>query len=282
MGKIRIYGRIVMINMDNFDSPSFDIYDINLVQKEVDGGTISIEQIDTIRDFPEAKSIIISGLKQDTFEYFINTYGKQFQAISFWKNKTVSDLSVLSLLSDIEYISYFFNQKVMELWNMTNNKKLVGLSISDFRKLHSLKGIEKACNLMSLYVYDRVEAKMKVESLKPIINTGIKHFVWGGKNVSDNDYECLANSKIEVLDISPTQFTMLELTHLLALFPESLNGSVSIPYTKGGIKDKDEYTEYYFLCKGKKTCVRGKDDKRFENYLNEFENLLKKCRENKM
>lgn len=53
------------------------------------------------------------------------------------------------------------------------------------------------------------------------MNTGIKHFVWGGKKVLDNDYKCLANSKIEVLDISPTQFTMLELAQLLAL--SSLN-----------------------------------------------------------
>lgn len=98
-----------MVTMDNFDLSSHDIYDINLVQKEVGGGIISFEQIDAIRDFPDSKSIIISGLKQDTFEYFINTYGKQFQAITFWKNKGVSDLAALSLLSDIKYISYFSN-----------------------------------------------------------------------------------------------------------------------------------------------------------------------------
>ena len=136
-----------MITIDNFDSSSFDMYDINLVQKEVDGGVISFEQIDVIRDFPDSKSIIISGLKQDTFEYFVNTYGKQFKAITFWKNKGVSDLSVLSLLIDIEYISYFYNQKASKLWDMTNNEKLKGLSLTDFSKLHSLDGIEKCSNL---------------------------------------------------------------------------------------------------------------------------------------
>ena len=89
-----------MITMANFDSASFDGYDINLVQKEVDGGIITVEQIDTIREFPDAKSIIISGLKQDTFEYFVNTYGRQFLAITFWKNKAVSDLSALSSLEE--------------------------------------------------------------------------------------------------------------------------------------------------------------------------------------
>lgn len=268
-----------MITADNFDSASLDIYDISLVQNEVDGGVISVEQIDTIRDFPNAKSIIISGLRQDTFEYFIHTYGKQFQAITFWKNKTVSDLSALSSLDDIEYISYFFNQKASKLWDMTNNKKLVGLSLTDFTKIHSLDGIDKACNLTSFYLYDRVEAKMEIQSLKPIVNTEIKHFIWGGKRVLENDYGCLANSKIEELDISPTRFTMLELAQLLALFPETLRGSITKPYTKGGIKDKDGYTEYFFLCKRKRACMRGKDDERFVSYLNEFEKLLRQCRE---
>lgn len=270
-----------MITMDNFDSSSFDAYDINLVQKEVGGGIITVEQIDMIRNFPDAKSIIISGLKQDTFEYFVNTYGRQFQAITFWKNKAVSDLSALSSLEDVEYISYFFNQKASKLWDMSNNKKLVGLSISDFSKLHALDGIEKACNLESFYVHNRVEARMEIESLKPIVNTGIKYFYWGGRRVLDNDFGCLANSKIEELDISPMQFTMLELAQLLALFPETLKGSITKPYSRGGVKDKDGYTEYFFLCKGKRTCVKGKDDARFESYLNEFESLLKKCREDK-
>lgn len=270
-----------MITMDNFDSSSFDEYDINLVQKEVGGGITTVEQIDMIRNFPDAKSIIISGLKQDAFEYFVNTYGRQFQAITFWKNKAVSDLSALSSLEDVEYISYFFNQKASKLWDMSNNKKLVGLSISDFSKLHSLDGIEKACNLESLYVHNRVEARMEIESLKPIVNTGIKYFLWGGKRVLDNDFGCLANSKIEELDISPMQFTMLELAQLLALFPETLKDSITQPYTSGGVKDKDGYTEYFFLCKGKRTCVKGKDDARFASYLNEFESLLKQCREDK-
>lgn len=270
-----------MITMDNFDSSSFDAYDINLVQKEVGGGVTTVEQINTIRNLPDAKSIIISGLKQDTFEYFVNTYGRQFQAITFWKNKAVSDLSALSSLEDVEYISYFFNQKASKLWDMSNNKKLVGLSISDFSKLHALDGIEKACNLESLYVHNRVEARMEIESLKPIVNTGIKYFLWGGKRVLDNDFGCLANSKIEELDISPMQFTMLELAQLLALFPETLKGSITQPYTSGGVKDKDGYTEYFFLCKGKRTCVKGKDDARFASYLKEFESLLKQCREDK-
>ena len=268
-----------MINIENFDSPCFDEFDINLVQKEVDGGNIAKEQIDLIKEYPNAKSIIISGLKQDTFEYFVCTYGKQFEAISFWKNKAVSDLSSLASLVEVRYISYFFNQKTCELWDMSNNERLEGLSISDFSKLKSINEIEKAKNLSSFFVYDRVDAKMQLETLSPVVNSCVNHFCWGGKKVIDGDFECLANGKIEVLDISPTQFTMLELAELLSLFPESLKGIISKPYVTGEIKDIDGCHEYFYLCKKKKTCEKGIDDKRFARYLNEFEELLKNCRE---
>ena len=122
------------INIDNFSSTNG--YDIDLRQKDVDGGKITIEQIDTIRQYPDAKLIIISGLEQKTFEYLINEYGKQFKVISFWKNKGVEDLSSLSELVEIEYITYFFNQKATKLWNMSTNKALKGLELDDFTKPH--------------------------------------------------------------------------------------------------------------------------------------------------
>ena len=82
-----------MVDIGNFLSTSFENFDINLVQKEVDGGSVSVDQVvEAIGKTPNASSIVISGLKQDTFEYFIERYGKQFEAISFWKNRLVEDL----------------------------------------------------------------------------------------------------------------------------------------------------------------------------------------------
>ena len=59
-----------MVDIGNFTSASFENFDIDLVQNEVGGGTVSIDQIDeAIGNNPGAGSIVISGLKQDTFEY---------------------------------------------------------------------------------------------------------------------------------------------------------------------------------------------------------------------
>ena len=270
-----------MVDIGNFTSTSFEIFDINLVQKEVDGGIVSIDMIDeVIGNNPDAGSIVISGLKQDTFEYFINTYAGQFEAISFWKNKLVEDLSLLGKLKDVKFINYFFNQRAVSLWDMSGNTVLKGLGIYDFSRLHSIADIVTAPNLEFFGIGDQVWAGMEIDSLKPVANSNIKHFEWCGKTVSDNDYRCLSEGKIEILDINPTRFALDELTALLALFPDTLSGSITRPYVTAsvGTKDKNDRTTYNYLCKNKKACIAGKDDKRFSNYLKDFERLLEEKR----
>ena len=83
------------VNIFNFEKSNRDLFDLSIVQDDVSGGVTSKEQIDTIQKYPNAKSLMISGLNQDSFENLIKRYGKQFKAISFWKNKLVCDLSPL-------------------------------------------------------------------------------------------------------------------------------------------------------------------------------------------
>ena len=268
-----------MIDIHNFTQHSLENFDLNLLQKEVDGGVITTAQIDEISKHPDAKSIIISGLKQDTFEYFVTKYGNQFEAISFWKNKLVEDLSCLGDLKNIKFIQYFFNQRVTTLWDMSRNENLIGLGIYDFSRLHDISQIETVASLKCFHLGDEVTPGMVVHSLKPLTKTSITHFEWWGKTVEDKDFACLSQSSIQELEMNPTQLTLEELTDLLAHFSTPLKGSITKPYVKLGIKDKEGYREYYQLCKRKKTCEKGVDDERFQKYLDEFETLLDSKRE---
>ena len=103
-----------------------DLYDISIVQDEVGGGKTGSGQIDVIREHPNAKSLIVSGLDQEAFEYLIENYGKQFEVISLWKNKLISDLSPLG---GFKYFHFFFNQRVTDLWDMRGNVNLKGLAV---------------------------------------------------------------------------------------------------------------------------------------------------------
>ena len=77
---------------------------------DIGGGRISVFDIDKLKDYPDADVVTISGLHQDTFEYFIKTYGKQLRAIRFFKNKFIEDLSLLGTLPQLEYVYFFANQ----------------------------------------------------------------------------------------------------------------------------------------------------------------------------
>jgi hypothetical protein len=263
-----------MITTENFYKSFSELYDIDLLQDEVGGGGISYEEIDKVANFPRAKSIIISGLRQETFEYFLCKYGKQFEAITFWKNKLVEDLSSLEELENVKFISYFFNQKAYSLWDVSKNKKLVGLSITDFSKIHSISQIENANSIQYFRLGNEVFNKMEIDSLKPLMKTNITHFTWLGKTVLDEDYKCLATGQIKELNMNPTMFSLNELAEVLSSFPITLEGSITKPYIIGRVKHGEKMTVSYKLCKGRKKCIEGEDDECFKNYLKEFNDLL--------
>lgn len=83
-------------SFDSFADGSFD-YDcktknhtclwLREANMDIGGGTISKEEIDSLANYPDIDVVTISGLRQDTFEYFIKNYGKQLRAIRFFKNK---------------------------------------------------------------------------------------------------------------------------------------------------------------------------------------------------
>lgn len=111
---------------------------------DVTGGKIRISDIDELAKYLDIKSVTISGLQQDTFEYFINTYRKQLRFIEFLKNKLVEDWSLLGTLPLLEGMTFFHNQRIEKMWDMSGNSSLRAVILEDFTRLHDLSGIEKA------------------------------------------------------------------------------------------------------------------------------------------
>lgn len=70
------------INLSNFETSDVSLFDVSIVQRDVGGGKTEKEDIDCLEEYPTAKSLIISGLNQECFEYLIKHYGSQFEAIS--------------------------------------------------------------------------------------------------------------------------------------------------------------------------------------------------------
>lgn len=274
-------GNIMEIDLNNFEKSYTGIYDLYIKPAifDVGGGHFSETEVDIIKDYPNARSVCITGCDQRVFEYFIRSYGKQFEAISFFKNKTINDLSLLGTLSGLKYLHFFFNQKVTSLWDMSNNINLTAISLDGFSKLKSLKNIETAPCLKYFDISSGGWGSgiKGLESLKPVVNSTIEH-LGVGVVVEDGDYMCLADSKVTTLDVVFGRFTMDELARMAAMKPD-MKGSVSSPYTFGSVTEKGTTTEYIYLCKGKRRLVKGKDDEKFARYLSEFNSLVKKYKE---
>ncbi len=147
-----------MKNLDYYDEPilskaSDQSTYVSLT--DVSGGRITKAEIGIIKDFPSATEIAISGLTQNTFEYFVENYGHQFKAIIFWKCPLVGSLKAMEYLDQVEYIVYFWNQ-AEHLWDFSKTKALKGFCYDDFTRMHDVSEVAHAPALEDLRFGDRV------------------------------------------------------------------------------------------------------------------------------
>lgn len=162
---------------------------------DIGGGRMKLHEIDRLKDFPNAEVLAVSGLDQEGFEYLIRTYGSRFKILQLFKNKLVEDWSLLSTLPDLEYLYYFFNQRIDRLWDMTNNKKLKGISIMDFSRLKTLQGIEAAENLEYFSLGNAVWDRCEVDSYRYFAETNVRYLSFSGRKILDRDPRYLVSMK---------------------------------------------------------------------------------------
>lgn len=205
---------------------------IQLRQENMDlgGGKISISDIDRINEYENTERVEISGLRQDTFEYFIEKYGSRIRYIEFFKNKMVEDFSALSTLTEVRGISFYHNQRVTKLWDMSSNYKLEGLKLDSFTRLHSLNGIQAAPNLRYLEFGEILFASSTLTDLEPLAGTKLIYFEFSGKKIENNDISVYTRMpELKYLDFEPALYTTEEIAQIVATCPHLLGCSLG-PY----------------------------------------------------
>ena len=250
---------------------------------DVSGGVIRKEEIDRIAEYPDAKSVSISGLRQDTFEYFIRTYGQQFRYINFFKNKGVEDWSLLETLPELEALYWFHNQKIAKMWDMSRNYALKAAALDDFTKLHDLSGVEKAPSLEWFGFGDAVWSTSEIDSLKPFRGTKIRRISKKKKKIRDMDISFIPDLKeLEVFDFPTNLFTTEEVAWLAAKCP-NLTGYSLKPYVE--YKTFDERTKktdvpaVIIVGRRKPSLVVEGNEERIAAYAAKFNRLAEKFRE---
>ncbi len=241
-------------------------------KRDITGGTITHEEIDKIGENQHTDKLMISGLNQDTFEYFVRTQGHKFKVIKFWKNKLVEDWSVLSKLNKVRFIGFFHNQRITRFWDMSENNSLEGLYISDFTRLQTLDGIQRAPKLERLYFGDAVWSTSILNDIKALENTRLKEFHFGGKHIKEEDitvYTKMLN--LENLNFSSKLYETEQLAWLVANMPK-VEGDSLKPYIKFD-RNPDKDT---LICGKRKPFLSSEKDKdKIDKYVNKFEQLVR-------
>ena len=247
---------------------------------DIGGGKITIADIDKLKDHPNTEVVTISGLQQDTFEYFIKTYGKQLKAIRFFKNEFVEDLSLLGTLPQLEYVHFFANRRATALWDMAENTSLIALSVQDFSRLKSIKGVETAPALKEFRIGNAIWSTMVIDSLMPLSNSKIERLSFSGRAISDNDFSFLETlPELKVFDFATNVFTTEQVAWIAAncLLAEGYALKAKVDCM---LLDSNEH-----LVKVPKSIIVGKrkpilkvkgSEERIKKYVDAFEKLKKK------
>jgi hypothetical protein len=184
--------------------------------RNISGGKMTLAEIDILKDRSDINKIMILGLNQQTFEYFIDTYGQRFEVINFFKCPLISDFSKLEKLENLKYVLFFWNQRAEQLWDMSNNRSLIGIKISDFSRLHHLDELAQSPHLEEVDFGDAVWDGFVLDSLAPLAECGkLKRLSFSAKKILDSDIAPLAHiPNLEELDFADKLFTTEQIAWL--------------------------------------------------------------------
>ena len=251
---------------------------VSLIQRSSSEEALTLAQIDVLKDHPEATEVWIGSLTQETFEYFVDTYGQQFRVIHFWKCPLITDFSRLERLTQVEYLLFFWNQRVSHLWDLSRNVNLKGISFDDFTRLRTLEEIPLAPKLEELYFGDRIWNAFVAESLKPLARAEkLRSLRFTALRIVDNDITPLAEiPHLEVLEFPPKLFTIEQVAWLTSKLPH-VRSSVLCPYLRLNSPFDHEgiLKDVLVIGKGKPFLNSYVDQDRLEKYETQFSTLVK-------
>ena len=251
---------------------------LKLIEKDITGGKISIERIDSIGD-SKSDALEISGLRQDTFEYLIKNYGERFKKIKFWKCPRVENLCALENLKNIEELVWYWNQKATSFWDLSKNKKLWKLHFKGFNKIKTFDGLNKSKSLKEFVFEDSMWGKSEVETLEPLTEMRTLEVLELSSKIRDGKLEPITRIKnLKEFYYPSNKFSTEKYAWLAARTKGKIKSNVTVAYRdlgEGALGlSQGENPNVLVTGKRKPFLDKNKNKERFEKYVNQFELLV--------
>jgi hypothetical protein len=191
------------------------------------------------------------------------------------------DLAILEALHNTETIVLEWNTKSELLWDISKNRFLRTLQITDFSKLRDISQIGPATQIESLTLRGGINKKLELSTLKPLSTlNNLKYLELGNLKVKDASLRYLGLlTSLDELAIS-NQFDIKEYAWLATRLDKTkcdlFNG-----FRKIDLCDSNNKTVFDTMITGKRKplLLSTKDKEKIKLYRDEFEMLKQKLAE---
>ncbi|MBY0479012.1 MAG: hypothetical protein K2Q24_15295 [Chitinophagaceae bacterium] len=236
---------------------------------------IENENVDVLSNYPEVKKLQISNIGQMGFERLIDIYGKQFEYISFFHCPLINDFSALSELTKIRCISFRWNNKATKLWDMSKNRELRAIYLSDLSKVKDFDELTSANALKELFITGGMWKKIEINSLKSIGKLeNLEYLGLVYLYIIDNDISPLFKlQNLRKLRLDEKDFPVEYYAMLAAKLPNT-----DCDCFKGFIENSDygKGKDTWIVGKRKPRLNKTKDALKIKQFIQEFEILKSK------
>lgn len=220
------------------------------------------------------KVLLISGMEQKSFEYFVEKYGETYEFLSFFKCQLISDFSPLEKLKNLEGVKIYWNTRANTLWDMSKNPKLVYLSLKDTKKIaYNPIVLQKAEYLKTIEFYGDIYTPYPMQSLEWLRGlSSLEHVKLHQMKLEDKNTDVLASlPNIKRFDFPAGMFTTEEIAYMCAKYPRISGQSMRAYNTEDTVLNDVRVCGYR-----KPGLDLPKDKARLDKYVREFETLVAK------
>lgn len=216
----------------------------------------------------------ISGMNQQSLEYFVKHYGKSYRYLSFFKCQLIEDFSPLADLENLEEVSIYWNIRADKLWDFSKNASLKTISISDAKKMTLNPELLKTSNVMETVCFSgSIFNNYPMESLDCFAGMpSLKHLRLNNIRLNNKNLDALKSMPtLEKFDFDAGMLTTEEIAWIVAKYP-NLSGKCLCAYNK-----EDAILNDVRVCGFRKPGLDlPQHQKRLEKYIVQFEALVEK------
>lgn len=132
------------------------------------------------------------------------------------------DLTILEILDKTETIILNWNTKTTSLWDISKNKGLKTLEVTDFSKLELIDQLSLATQIIELTLGGGHDKPLKIKTIKPLASLkNLKYLCLTNLKIEDDTLQPIGQLKnLEILEIS-NQFETKEYAWLATRLPKT-------------------------------------------------------------